>query len=200
MTLARVYGRAAIVVLLVIAAWWLLQLSRRADLAIYGHALTEAAGGAPADTLTSERQPSRLVLHLDRGITPAALVAGWSASERNDGVWSMGHRAELKLGGLPAGAAQVTLTAEAFLPAGLPAQRVTVRAQGRTLSAWRLTTPGFRELALQVPADARAPNGDIVLQLDLPDADSPARRAPGATDGRVLAVKLKRVEASVAAS
>lgn len=176
---------------------FLLTLDRRAERAVTALEAAANAGHSAAEALTIERTPSRMTIQLDHGVTPHSLAAGWSVSEPGLGVWSVGHHAVLKLQDTPAAASfDLAVTLQPFLAAGLPAQRVVVHAAGRELADWTLTGSGFRTLHLTLPAQARTADGAIELSLDLPDADSPARRTPGSKDGRMLAVSLKSVELS----
>jgi hypothetical protein len=196
MILLRTAGRLGLVATAALTLAVLLELSHRADGALRAHEAADQAGTSAADAMSTERETSRLVIHLDRGLAPNCLVEGWSGAEPNFGVWSVGHRAVLKLGGLQAGPAEVALTLQPFSVPGRPVQRVSVRAQGRPLGDWSLTGSAVRTLHLSVPADARAATGEVVLELALPDADAPARRVAGSKDGREIAINLKRIEAS----
>jgi len=149
-----------------------------------------------ADALSTERGPSRLVIYLDRGVRPNCLVEGWSGAEPNFGVWSVGRRAVLKLGGLQPGPAEITLTLQPFVAPGRPAQRVGLSAHGRRLGDFSLTESSVRTLHVTVPAEVRPANGEVILELELPDAAAPAQHVAGSKDAREIAVNLKRIEAS----
>jgi hypothetical protein len=181
-----------------ITVGYLSQLGQRANGAMRATISINAGGGGMADQLTTETHGDRQVLHMDRPVQPKALAEGWSGPEPGVGTWSVGRRAVLKVAKAADGPLDVKLTLHPFLAAGLPAQRVTVTSQDRTLAQWRLTANQPQELRVAVPAEARAPDGGLVLAFDLPDAETPARRVPGSRDARQIAIKLIRVEVTPA--
>jgi hypothetical protein len=175
--------------LALLCAGLLLKLAREADRV---HAsLVARAAEAPADAAVA---PWRVVLRFDQAKAPAALLRrGWSAPEFGSGAWSMAGLAVLQLPPSPArGPAVVVLSVEPFVAAAHPVQRVRVRAGARVLGEWRLTG-GTSRLAFQLPGELNGPDG-LELQIDLPDAASPARDVRGAMDARLLGVKLHAVE------
>jgi hypothetical protein len=196
MNLMRNAGRFGLVVLLVIVAFLLLQLGRKADAAYANRLRATASSDAAANVIPSAAAAWRQDLFFDGATAPpATLVRGWSAPEPGSGVWSNDRHAVLKLPPAPfPGAADVALTVEAFVAPSLPAQRVRVRVGARTLGEWRLTEGAPSTLHLQAPPELHAPDGSLTLQLDLPDAASPAKHVAGAMDVRLLAIKLRRVD------
>lgn len=199
MSLQRFAARLGLVVLLLMTAFLLLELVRKADAAYANRIRAAASAAAAAGSLPSPAATWRQDLFFDGAAAPpASLVQGWSTPEPGSGVWSTGRHAVLKLPPAPfPSAADIGLTVEAFVaPPALPFQRVTVRAGARTLGEWRLTQGEATTLHLQAPADLRRPDGSLELQLDLPDADSPAKRLPGSMDARLLAIKLRRIDVS----
>jgi hypothetical protein len=187
-------GRLVFWTMAALTVGYILQLGDRANGAMRAELAAARSGDAPADQLTTEHQGSRLVIHLDRAVSPKALAEGWSGPEPRSGTWSVGKYAVLRIAGAPAGPAEVAVTLQPFIPPDRPLQRVTVRAEQRVLGQWRLTDNQVRRLNFAVPAEARDAQGDLVLAFDLPDADSPARRVSGSLDGRVIAIKLITVE------
>ena len=190
----RIAARLGLVVLLVVGGFLLQQLVRKAD---HAHASRRAApaaeAGAPPDAAAW-----RQTLRLDRGAPPAGLlVSGWSAPEPGSGVWSSGPVAALRLPPTPVrDKAKVALLVEAFVAPTRPFQQVRVRAGTRTLGEWRLTSSAITPLEFSAPAELLGPAGELDLQIDLPDADSPSRHVKDSTDPRRLAIKLHRVEAT----
>jgi hypothetical protein len=191
--LQRNAARLGVLALVVLAAFMFLQLTRKAQ-AVY--ASQRNAGALAAGETESSPPPSaawRQVLFFDRGAAPAAaLVEGWSSPDPGAGVSSNAHRATLLLPPSPyPGAVDVALTVEPFIAPARPFQRVTARIGAQTLGEWRLTKA--ETLHVRVPAELRGPAGDLQLQLDLPDAESPAALVKGAMDPRRLAIALKRI-------
>ena len=191
----RVAGAVLFCVIITLMADHLWQVSRRADKVLDASRQRPAAVGPPAPGATAQ-----LVIPLTLGQSVPALASGWSGPEPGLGVWSEKALATVRLTGLPAGETQVTMMMRPFLPPARPEQHVIVRAGGRTLAQRRLTENKLQPLRVIVPADARAANGDVVLQLDLPDAGSPARWTPPSHDQRRLAVQLTRIDIRVRAA
>lgn len=191
-------ARFGLVTLLVILAFLFLQLQRKAEAAYALRLRAAASAAAAADSLPSPAATWRQDLFFDGAAAPpAVLVRGWSAPEPGSGVWSTDRHAVLRLPPPPfPDASDVGLTVEAFVVPAQPVQRVTVRVGSRTLGEWRLTQGLATTLRLQAPAELRRADGSLVLQIDLPDAGSPAKRVPGAVDNRLLAIKLRRIDVS----
>src|SRR5262249_46055206 len=65
----------------------------------------------------------------------------------------------------------------AFVPPQHPRQRVTVSVNGKRIGAIELTdaqvAQGPAAINLPIPADAGSCGDELVVQLDLPDAESP---------------------------
>jgi hypothetical protein len=196
--LERLAGSLVFWAMAFITVGYLSQLGQRANGAMRATIAITANGGGMADQLTTETDGDRMILHMDRPVQPKALAEGWSGPEPGVGTWSVGRRAVLNVVGAAAGPLEVKLTLHPFLAAGLPAQRVTVTSQDRTLAQWRLTENQPQELRVTVPAEARDADGVLVLAFDLPDADTPARRVPGSRDARQIGIKLIRVEVAPA--
>ena len=195
MNLHRNAARLGAVALVVLGGFIFLQLTRKAQTAYVSRrtpaALSASTAGSPASASAAWRQE----LFFDRASAPAAaLVEGWSTLEPGEGVWSDAFRTTLLLPPSPyPGVVDVALTVQPYVAPARPFQRVTARIGAHTLGEWRLTKGGSTTLHILVPAALRGPAGDLRLQLDLPDAESPAKHAEGAVDPRMLAIKLQRI-------
>jgi hypothetical protein len=190
-SLDRVAARLGLALLVVIAGYLLLQLTGRANTA---YAARQRAGAALATPPSPETAVAVLTLRFDRMRAPDGLVEGWSTPEPGSGVWSDGDHAVLKLPAPPSpGPAEISLSVSPLVAPGRPFQRVVIRAGARRLGDWRLAEAGPTTLKVVAPAEARAPDGAIALQIALPDAESPARLSPGSLDARRLAIKLHAV-------
>ena len=107
--------------------------------------------------------------------TPPYFRSGWGAKEPG-AVWTDGHSASLMLHIDKAGPLTVSVQAMAFLAHPDSVQNVIVRAGQTRLAAWRYdkaSASGLR--TVKVPADLIR-NGNLELDLDLPDAASPAEQ------------------------
>ena len=195
MNLQRNAARLGAGALVVLGGLIFQQLTQKAQNAYASRQTPAALGASAAGSAAPASAAWRQVLFFDRGAAPAAaLVEGWSTPEPGAGVWSDALRATLLLPPSPfPGAADVALTVEPFLAPARPFQRVTARVGAHTLGEWQLSKGGSTTLHLQVPVALRGPTGDLRLQLDLPDAESPAKHAEGAVDPRRLAIKLQQI-------
>ncbi len=105
---------------------------------------------------------------------PPYFRSGWSAKEPA-AIWSDGSGATLALHtDKAAGPLTVSIEASAFLPRTDSVQTVIVHSGGRRLASWRYdkaAPSGMR--TVQVPRDLLH-NGNLELDLDFPDATSPA--------------------------
>jgi hypothetical protein len=184
-------GAFAIVAVVVISGFLVVELVRKADAAVAHREAVAATGDASPPPTAAWRQE----LYFDRSKPPAhALGEGWSTPESGSGVWSNAPAATLRLHPPPyPGGVAVALAVEPFVIPARPFQRVRVRVGGRALGEWRLTTAEVTTLQVQVPADLRGPAGELQLQLELPDAASPAKLMKGVLDPRLLAIRLHRV-------
>jgi hypothetical protein len=109
----------------------------------------------------------------------AFLGEGWSREADVWAHWTDGNRATIRLrkqwklerGG------ELKMRVGAFVAREHPRQRVTVSLNGRTLGILELTeahiTEGPATIRLAVPADVRSYGDDLLLELDIPDAQSP---------------------------
>jgi len=192
MRLDRTAAGLGLVALVVIGGFMFLQLTRKAQ-AAYTNRQVSAAAATDASPPASAGW--RQVLFFDHGTAPAgALGEGWSTPEPGSGVWSNAQRTTLQLPPSPyPGSIDVALTVEPFVIPARPFQRVRARAGARTLGEWRLTSAGITTLHVGVPAELRGPAGDLQLQLDLPDAASPAKLMKDVMDTRLLAIRLHRI-------
>lgn len=188
MNLARNLGRLGVAGLVLLTVFMVLQLGHKASVAY-------ARRNKPAAAAPTEAPAWRQSLYFDHATAPpGALVKGWSPPEPGSGAWSDGPLAILRLPAAPiSGPAAAALKVEPFIAPGRPFQRVTARVGERTLGEWRLTKAEATTLYFQVPAELRDPAGEVTVQLDLPDSDSPARRVEGALDARLLGVKLHEI-------
>jgi hypothetical protein len=109
---------------------------------------------------------------------PPYFKSGWSGKEPT-AIWSDGDRATLALHADKVKAGEpltVSIDGQAFLAHPDSAQTVIVRSGGRALATWRYdkaAPAGVRKV--KVPADL-VHNGDLELELDFPDAVSPAQQ------------------------
>jgi hypothetical protein len=196
MRFARTAGHVGLALLLGIGLFVLTQLVRKAGDAYAGRLHPPLASAGVAAPALPPAGSWRLALFFDRNARgQAALGPGWSSIEPGSGVWSTANLAVVRLPPVPAGPADVALQVEAFIAPTIPAQRVRAKAGRRTLGEWRIDEGGVTTLHFPLPEDVRGPGG-LELQLELPDADSPARRVAGASDVRRLAVKLHRLVVS----
>jgi hypothetical protein len=112
---------------------------------------------------------------------PPYFRTGWSAKEQT-AVWSDGDKATLALHADKSGNLTVSIEGLAFLAHPDSTQTVIVRSGDRRLAAWRYdkaAPSGVRTVT--VPADL-VRNGNLDLELDFPDATSPAaQKASGDT-------------------
>jgi len=107
------------------------------------------------------------------------LGEGWSTETDSWAHWTDGTRATIRLRkqqGIERGS-QLQMRVSAFVPPQHPRQRVAVSLNGRRLGVIELTgaqvAGGPTAIHLPVPAEAGSCGDDLVLQLDLPDAESP---------------------------
>jgi hypothetical protein len=189
MSLQRNAACLGLVAMVAVAAFLLLELMGKANAAYANQRRAAAAAPAPSQAAWTQ------AFHFDHAAVPQAVLgAGWSAPEPGAGVWSRDRRAVLRLPPPPvAGPAEVALTVEAYVVAARPLQRVVARAGDRTLGEWRLTSAAPTTLRFAAPPELRAGGGDLAVQLELPDADSP-KRVEGAMDARLLAIRLRRID------
>jgi hypothetical protein len=188
---ARFAARLGGVMLALVLAFVMAELAHRAGGA-YRHRDLAAAAAPQAN---DPKVATLLTINYDRRRAPEGLAQGWSAPEPGSGVWSDGRLAVLQL---PAVAqdrdVDLALTLVPFVyPPRTPAQTVTVRAGGRTLAHWRLTTADQIALHVALPRAARKDDGSIALEFDLPDAAAPADLIAGSTETRKIAIKLIRI-------
>lgn len=187
MSLQQNVTRLGRIALVVIVSFLLLRLVHWADAAYATQ--RRAAESAPAPAAAAWTQ----VYYFEHAAVPKAVLGdGWSIPEPQAGVWSSHRRAALRLPPASlAGPVEVALTVDAFIAPARPFQRVTARAGDRTLGEWRLKKAETTTLRFAVPAELRG--GALELQLELPDAESPAR-VLGVTDARLLGIKLRRID------
>jgi len=116
-----------------------------------------------------------------------ATVLGWSTPE--DGfTWTIGRRAVLCLALAPPPLGfELTMSWSAYLPPGLPAQRVAIRVGGRALAEH--LARGLETACFQCPPPARHEQR-LLIEFDLPDAAQPSVVA-GHHDDRMLALCLR---------
>ena len=113
------------------------------------------------------------------GNSQAFLGEGWSEKADEWAHWTDGPRATLRLGrqhGNERGG-ELEMTLSAFVSKQHPRQRVTVSLNGRQLGVLELTAAqigsGPATFHLPVPSSVDACGDDLLLTLDLPDAQSP---------------------------
>lgn len=195
MSLDRNAARLGAVALVVVAGFLLLQLKHKAEAAYANRQNAVALAASGAGSSLPAAAAWRQELFFDRGAAPAsALIEGWSTPEPGAGVWSDAPRATLLLPPSPyPGVVDVALTVQPYVAPARPFQRITARVGAQMLGEWRLTKGGSTTLHIQVPAALRGPAGDLRLQLELPDAEAPAKHAEGAVDPRKLAIQLQRI-------
>ena len=119
------------------------------------------------------------------------LGAGWSAPEP-DQVWTDGPEAVLHLGGaLHPADHLLTLTAGALITPGHSCQRSLLRLGGQPVASLLLRSGDSAAHQIVVPAELiSATPGPATLQVDLPDAISPAALGLSA-DSRMLGLRLQ---------
>jgi hypothetical protein len=107
------------------------------------------------------------------------LGEGWSKETDTWAHWTDGTHATIRLrkqDGLERGS-ELQMRIGAFVPPQHPRQRVTVSLNGKRIGAIELTdaqvAQGPAAITLPIPADAGSCGEDLLLQLDLPDAESP---------------------------
>jgi hypothetical protein len=121
--------------------------------------------------------------HLDfraGGNATASLGEGWSNRAEDWASWTDGTRATIRLRtprGIERGSA-LQMRLGAFVVRQHPRQRVTVSLNGQRLGALEITeaqvADGPAAIELPIPAGVAAAGGaPLVVQLDLPDAQSP---------------------------
>lgn len=120
--------------------------------------------------------------HLDfrpGGNSQAFLGEGWSEKADEWAHWTDGPRATLRLGRQPGNerGGNLEMTLSAFVSPRHPRQRVTVSLNGRQLGVVELTAAqvakGPATINLPVPSGVDTCGDALLLQLDLPDAQSP---------------------------
>ena len=114
------------------------------------------------------------------GNSQAFLGEGWSEKADEWAHWTDGPRATLRLARQQADNAQggqLEMTLSAFVSPRHPRQRVMVSLNGRQLGVLELTEAqvgkGPATIHLPVPSGVDSCGGDLLLTLDLPDAQSP---------------------------
>jgi hypothetical protein len=115
------------------------------------------------------------------GNSQAVLGEGWSEKADDWAHWTDGPRATLRL--RPPHASErgsgsdLAMTLSAFVSPHHPRQRVTVSLNGRQLGVLELTeqqvAKGPTTIHLPVPSGVDTCGDELLLQLDLPDAQSP---------------------------
>jgi hypothetical protein len=187
----RLAARAGGLFLVLLAAFVMAELARRAGGAYHRRDTAAAATIQPSDA----QAVTALTIRYDRQSAPEGLAQGWSIHEPGAGVWSDGKLAVLTL---PAVArdrnVDLAVTLIPFVdPPKAPAQNVTVRAGARALAQLRLTTADQTTFHVAVPREARKADGTIELSFELPDAARPADLIAGSIEKRVIAIKLIRI-------
>jgi hypothetical protein len=124
------------------------------------------------------------------GLSQDPRLAGFSGAEPA-GRWTDGERASFScvLPRRSAKPVRIAIAATAFLPAGVPRQRVTLAAGGEKKQFVLTTRTPHRVLQLEVPAPA---SRRLTLTLTLPDAVSP-RDAGMSADARELALFVNEI-------
>jgi hypothetical protein len=194
----RLIARSIGFVLLVgLTLFTIMQLSDRAKRSLPAASTPAVIGSLAPETLGDSDAP--LTIFFDRETAPCCLASGWNKPEAGSGAWSSGALAVLRLPPMRTRKpVDIGLTLEAFVAPGLPAQTVKLRAGERTLAEWRLTSAGATRVDAVLPGDLPGRADGLDLQLDLPNATSPAHSVAGSTDVRILAVKLKALELKAA--
>ncbi len=107
------------------------------------------------------------------------LGEGWSKETDTWAHWTDGRRATIRLrkqDGIERGS-ELQMRLGAFVPPQHPRQRVTISLNGKRIGDIELTeaqvAAGPTAIHLPVPADAGSCGDELLLQLDLPDAQSP---------------------------
>src|SRR6185437_8286307 len=151
-------------------------------LAVFLNGLSASnGGGLSAGETVDLARASRL---------PKYFLSGWSGLEPT-GVWSEGSHAVIAAP-LEHASGPVTLTfsGEAFLPNPRWVQHVNVSVGGRRLATWTFDArSGGGPRSVTIPA-ALIHDGRVKVDLELPDATSPAAQRLSA-DARVLAYFVK---------
>jgi hypothetical protein len=113
------------------------------------------------------------------GNSESVLGEGWSEHTDTWARWTDGPRATLRLrgrNGIERGS-HLEMTLSAFVAPRHPRQRVTVSMNGRQLGVLEFTQKqvanGPATIQLPVPSGVDACGDELLLQLDLPDAQSP---------------------------
>jgi hypothetical protein len=113
------------------------------------------------------------------GNSQAFLGEGWSEKVDEWAHWTDGPRATLRLGKQHRSerGSALEMTLSAFVPPQHPRQRVTVSLNGRQLGVIELTEAqvgsGPAKIHLPVPSGVDSCGDEMLLTLDLPDAQSP---------------------------
>jgi len=103
------------------------------------------------------------------------LQSGWSRPE-SWGVWSDGDRSRLEfmLSPAPAAGFRIRLLGRAYVPNGVPAQRIRLSANGQEVAFWEITDHALDGgLSVQIPPALLSDDGRLVLKFDYENAISP---------------------------
>jgi hypothetical protein len=196
MSLERILGLSGACALALFGIVFIAELSSRADMAFRQQAAAEKTGTALAQQLAVDKTPTHLVIHLDRGVLPDCLGAGWSEvkAQPGMGVASVARMATLHLVGSPPKADMVALTVEPVFVHGDPSQRVRVSTRRRRLGEWLLTRPGTQILRFATPPEAHSGQGDLELELEFPDAGALRPENAASKFVQQVAIRLDQVE------
>jgi SAM-dependent methyltransferase len=156
-----------------------------------------ATPGTPNGVVASEpRQsdPALLPFDIEFGIggnAQAYQVAGWCNPEPGF-TWTLGKESSLVLPCASTETVVLTLSAGPFTdPASLPAQRLTVIADGTEVAALILSR--LDRVECTIPASVRRTKGPITITFQHPDAARPCALFAGNPDQRELAVAFRRI-------
>ena len=128
------------------------------------------------------------------------LLEGFAPRE-DWGVWTQAQRAEFYIptgGGFQGRALDLTLEARSFVHTKHPTQSVGIKIGGKDFGRWVFHDgrPLFERKTFRVPAQHTRGKGRLTVELDLPDAMSPASLGAG-PDNRPLGLGISGVELRV---
>jgi hypothetical protein len=147
--------------------------------------------------VTGVYQPNRLISFaygVKGGSAEDVQLCGWNLLE-GMGTWTLGDDVRLRLGvPVPGKPFSLILTAEAFVSAENPVQRVIVSVGGKTVKSFIHTTTDPLATRIDIPAEVVPPGARTIdVKLGLPDALAPLAINLN-TDGRELALRVISVQ------
>jgi hypothetical protein len=147
--------------------------------------------------ITGVYQPNQLIsfaFGVKGGSAEDVELCGWNLLE-GMGTWTLGDDVRLRLGvPVPGRPFSLILTAEAFISAQNPVQRVIVSVGGKTVKTFVYTSPDPLTTRIDIPAEVVPPGARTIdVKLGLPDALAPLEISLN-TDGRELALRVISVQ------